>query len=50
LTADLDDPEFLADVVCATADALPEPKVNAKKILRPKSKSRGRKKIAKSGG
>jgi DNA transformation protein and related proteins len=49
LMADLDDPEFLADVVRATADALPVPKVKAKKILRPESKSRGRKKVAKKG-
>jgi DNA transformation protein and related proteins len=45
LLADLDDPEFLADLVRATADALPLPKVNAKKTRRSKSKSPGRKKI-----
>jgi hypothetical protein len=38
LMADLDDPEFLAEVVRATADALPAPKVKAKKTLRRKSK------------
>jgi len=46
LMADLDDPEFLAEVVRATADALPAPKVKAKKTLRRKSKPAGRKKVA----
>jgi DNA transformation protein and related proteins len=47
LMADLDDPEFLAEVVLATADALPVPKVKAKKTLRRKSKTAGRNKAAK---
>jgi TfoX/Sxy family transcriptional regulator of competence genes len=37
LLADLDDPEFLADLVRATADALPVPKVKTKKTQRSKS-------------
>jgi DNA transformation protein and related proteins len=40
LMADLDDPEFLAEVVRATADALPAPKLRAKKTLRRKIKTR----------
>ncbi len=43
LMADLDDPEFLADLVRTTAAALPSPKVKVKKIRRQKSKSAGRK-------
>jgi TfoX/Sxy family transcriptional regulator of competence genes len=39
LMADLDDPEFLADVIRATADALPLPKIKAKKAKRSKAKS-----------
>jgi hypothetical protein len=39
---DLDDPEFLADLVRATAEALPAPKLKAKKPRRPKAKSAGR--------
>jgi TfoX/Sxy family transcriptional regulator of competence genes len=35
LLADLDDPEFLADLIRATADALPVPKVKTKKSRRP---------------
>src|ERR1700730_3785767 len=50
LMADLDDPEFLADVIRATADALRDPKVKVKKNPRPKSKSPGRKKAAKGAG
>jgi TfoX/Sxy family transcriptional regulator of competence genes len=50
LIADLDDPEFLAHVIRATADALPDLKAKAKKTLRPKSKSRGPKRIAKGAG
>ena len=46
LMADLDDPEFLADLVRATAAALPNPKRKAKKTRRAKSKSSGRKAIA----
>ena len=38
LMADLDDPEFLADLVRITADALPTPKVRAKTARRPKAK------------
>jgi hypothetical protein len=44
--ADLDDPEFLADLVRATAAALPNPKVKAKKTDQSKSKPSGRKRIA----
>jgi TfoX/Sxy family transcriptional regulator of competence genes len=47
LMADLDDPEFLADLVRATATALPNPKVKAKKIPKAKSKLSGRKVKAK---
>jgi len=46
LMADLDDPEFLADLVRATAAALPNPKVKAKPTRRAKSKSSGRRAIA----
>jgi DNA transformation protein and related proteins len=42
LMADLDDPEFLADLVRTTAAALPSPKVKAKRTTRAKSKRRGR--------
>lgn len=34
LMADLDDPEFLADLIRTTADALPVPKVKTKKTQR----------------
>ncbi|MGO9948764.1 MAG: TfoX/Sxy family protein [Steroidobacteraceae bacterium] len=34
LLADLDDPEFLADLIRTTADALPVPKVKVKKTRR----------------
>jgi len=50
LMEDLDDPEFLAEVVRATADALPVPKLKAKKTLRRKSKNAGRNKVAKGPG
>jgi DNA transformation protein and related proteins len=43
LMADLDDPEFLADLVRITAAALPSPKIKAKKTPGAKSKSRGKK-------
>ena len=44
LLADLDDPEFLADLIRTTADALPVPKVKTKKTRRSTSKSpRGKK-------
>jgi hypothetical protein len=53
--ADLDDPEFLADLIRTTAAALPNPKIKAKKVKakkvkakktrRSKSKSSGRKTI-----
>ena len=42
LMTDLDDPEFLADLVRATAEALPAPKLKAKKPRRSKAKSAGR--------
>jgi DNA transformation protein and related proteins len=47
LMADLDDPEFLAGLVRATADALPAPKPKANKTRRAKSKSVGGKTTAK---
>jgi TfoX/Sxy family transcriptional regulator of competence genes len=43
LMADLDDREFLADLVRTTAAALPNPKIKTKKTHRWKSKSLGRK-------
>jgi TfoX/Sxy family transcriptional regulator of competence genes len=39
LMADLDDPEFLADLVRITAASLPSPKVKTKKTPRAKSSS-----------
>ena len=42
LMTDLDDPEFLADLVRATAEALPAPKIRAKKTRRSKPKSAGK--------
>jgi TfoX/Sxy family transcriptional regulator of competence genes len=45
LLADLDDPEFLAELIRTTADALPVPKVKTKKSLA--AKSPGGKKIPK---
>jgi TfoX/Sxy family transcriptional regulator of competence genes len=47
LLADLDDPEFLADLIRATADALPVPKVKTKKMRQTQSRSTRRKKITK---
>jgi TfoX/Sxy family transcriptional regulator of competence genes len=52
LMADLDDPEFLADLIRATAAALPEKKAKAKKpktkiISRPIAKSPRKKKTVK---
>jgi DNA transformation protein and related proteins len=46
LLADLDDPEFLADLVYVTAKALPEPKLKAKKARRSKSVPIGRNKMS----
>ena len=43
LMADLDDPEFLADLVRTTAAALPEPKLKAKKTRRAKAKPQAKK-------
>jgi TfoX/Sxy family transcriptional regulator of competence genes len=43
LMADLDDPEFLAELVRTTAAALPQPKIKAKKTPRSTPKSRARK-------
>jgi TfoX/Sxy family transcriptional regulator of competence genes len=37
LLADLDDPEFLAELIRITADALPAPKIKAKKTARGKT-------------
>jgi DNA transformation protein and related proteins len=42
LMTDLDDPEFLADLVRATAEALPAPKIKARKTRRSKPKSAGK--------
>ncbi|MDB6008419.1 MAG: hypothetical protein JWL65_669 [Gammaproteobacteria bacterium] len=42
LMTDLDDPEFLADLVRATAEALPAPKIKTKKTRRSKPKSAGK--------
>jgi DNA transformation protein and related proteins len=43
LMADLDDPQYLADLVQITAAALPSPKPKAKKTRRTKAKSSRRK-------
>jgi DNA transformation protein and related proteins len=45
LMADLDDPEFLADLARTTAAALPAPKIKAKNTRRAKSKPAGRKTV-----
>jgi TfoX/Sxy family transcriptional regulator of competence genes len=50
LLADLDDPEFLADLIRTTADALPIPKVKMKKPRRSASRSPGGKRIPKGVG
>jgi TfoX/Sxy family transcriptional regulator of competence genes len=50
LMVDLDDPEFLADLIRTTADALPVPKIKIKKSRRSKSKSPDGKKITKRAG
>lgn len=50
LMADLDDPEFLAELIRATAGALPSPKVKVKPTPRAKSKSRARKVTARGAG
>jgi DNA transformation protein and related proteins len=50
LLADLDDPEFLADLIRTTADALPAPKVKMKKKRCSTSKSPGGKKTTKRAG
>src|SRR5271165_800002 len=50
LMADLDDPEFLADLIRTTADALPVPKVKTKKTRRAKSTSLGKSKTTKGTG
>ena len=42
LMTDLDDPEFLADLVRMTAEALPAPKIKAKKKRRSKPRSTGK--------
>ena len=42
LMTDLDDPEFLADLVRTTAEALPAPKIKAEKTRRSKPKSAGK--------
>ena len=47
LMTDLDDPEFLVELVRITAAALPAPKVKAKKTRRSKVKSSGRKNVTK---
>jgi TfoX/Sxy family transcriptional regulator of competence genes len=50
LLADLDDPEFLADLIRTTADALPVPKIKTKKKRRSASRSPGGKGIPKGKG
>ena len=50
LMGDLDDPEFLAELIRTTADALPVPKVKTKKKRQVKSKSPGGKRMTKKGG
>ena len=50
LLADLDDPEFLADLIRTTADALPVPKIKAKKSRQATSRSPGGKEITKGAG
>lgn len=50
LLEDLDDAEFLADLLRTTADALPIPKVKTKKARRSKSSSPGGRKITKGVG
>jgi TfoX/Sxy family transcriptional regulator of competence genes len=47
LMTDLDDPEFLADLVRATAEALPAPKIKAKKTRQSKARAAGNKTIGK---
>jgi hypothetical protein len=49
LLADLDDPEFLAELIRTTADALPIPKVKMKKTRRANSKSSVGSKATKGG-
>ena len=46
LLADLDDPDFLADLIRTTANALPVPKVKTKIPRKAKSQSPSGKKIA----
>jgi TfoX/Sxy family transcriptional regulator of competence genes len=50
LLADLDDPEFLTDLIRTTADALPVPKIKTKKDRRSTSRSPGGKKMTKGVG
>jgi DNA transformation protein and related proteins len=50
LLADLDDPEFLADLIRTTADALPVPKVKTKKTPRSKANSPGTKNTVRDKG
>jgi TfoX/Sxy family transcriptional regulator of competence genes len=47
LMTDLDDPEFLGELVRSTADALPSPKPKAKRKTVRKAKAAVRKKVAK---
>jgi TfoX/Sxy family transcriptional regulator of competence genes len=49
LMADLDDPEFLADLVRTTAAALPNPKIKAKKVGQSKLNASTRKAIVRGG-
>jgi TfoX/Sxy family transcriptional regulator of competence genes len=48
LMADLDDPEFLADLVRTTAAALPRPKVKTKKASRRKASGRRGRRLSSS--
>ena len=50
LMADLDDPEFLADLIRTTAAALPLPKAKSKNPKRSNANSTGRKKTVRDVG
>jgi TfoX/Sxy family transcriptional regulator of competence genes len=50
LMTDLDDPEFLAELIRTTADVLPAPKVKSKQNRHSTLKSPGGKKISKRAG
>jgi DNA transformation protein and related proteins len=50
LLADLDDPDFLADLIRTTADQLPVPRVKTKKSRKSTSRFPGGKKVTKGVG